>query len=126
MRTTARRSRGFGDAHPAPFDSTAPLEEQPHCEGVQTMLHLEYAFRQALRVVVIANRDGLLEEDGTTVEALVHEVHCGACNLRPVNQRLPLRVKPRECREERGVDVQHTCRELRDEDGGKTAHESRQ
>ena len=102
------------------------LRVQPHGEREEHVLLLEDPGRKGLGRVVVEDRDGLLQDDGATVDALVHEVDRAPAHLRPPRDRVRLGMGPGERGEEGGMDVQDAIRELADEGARDEPHEPRE
>ena len=70
------------------------------------MLDLVDTRLERIPVVVVADRDRLLQHDRAGIHALVDQVHGHSCHLGAVCEGVAHAVHPREGRQERGVDVQ--------------------
>jgi len=89
-----------------PTTSRTTLGEQANGLRIQAMLLGEDASRQRILRVVRLHRHARLQDYRPGVHRpVVDEVHGRSGNLRPVLQRLALRVETREGRQERRMDV---------------------
>ena len=69
------------------------------------MFLLEYARRQRVDGVVVADLDGALEDDRAGVEGFVDEVNGAAGDLDAVFERLSLRVESGKCGQQAWVNI---------------------
>ena len=89
------------------------------------MLFLQYPGGKGLRSVLGKHRNRGLRDDGAGIEALFHEMHGTAGILNAVLPSLVLRVEPRECRQQRRVNVQDLPMKFADEMAAQDPHVAR-
>ena len=88
------------------LDPIASAEHNADGFAVNAMFLFQNARRKRLHRVAVVNGNGSLDDDGSVVEVLVHEVNGAAADLHAVFERLVLRIQAREGGEQRRVDVQ--------------------
>ena len=78
-----------------PSDDLQPvLAEEPDRLGKALVFPLKDAVGKGVLVIVIHDRDAVLEDDGAAVKALVHEMHRAPGDFHAVEHRLPLGMQP--------------------------------
>src|SRR5271169_6106881 len=105
-------------------DPCAALGDQPHCERVEPMLGGKDARRQAPLVVIRVHRYHGLGDDRPGVDFGTHKMHRTTGKAHASSQRLALRMKPGERRQQRGMDIDHTIAPSFDKAGIEDAHEA--
>ena len=106
----------------AGFDPSAPDLHLGHTVVIRKMKHFQDLGHSVVFVIAGQDRDDGLQEDGTVIHLLVHQVDGAAGESHSVVESGLLHVKPREGREERGVDVEDPVPESVDQHGGKQPH----
>src|ERR1019366_1935516 len=100
--------------HPAALDAMPARENQAHRFGVNAMLLDEDARgKRFIRIVIAYGHHGL-RQNRPGIEILIHQMHGAAAELHAVFERLPLRLKARERRQQRWVNVEDALRKRRD------------
>ncbi len=82
------------------------------------------ARRQAHLVVIRMHRNDCLGDDRPGIDVGAHEMHRAPGKAHAGGQRLPLRVKPREGRQQRGMNVDHPIAPSLDKTGVEDAHKA--
>ena len=99
-------------------------EHHPDGFRINAMLLGENACGKRFIGVVVQNRYGYLEDDWTCIQLLIDKVNGAPRDLHPVLERLMLRVKSRESRQQRRMDVHDAIRERLDKFGAEQAKKS--
>ena len=71
------------------------------------MLLFEDTIGKEILIIVIQDRDALLEDDGAAIKTVIHEVHRAPRHFHAMEHGLPLGMEAGETREEGRVDVHH-------------------
>lgn len=104
--------------HQAPaHDFEVSLQYDIDCFRISDVFLLKNALRQAVFVVIIEDRDRLLNDNGAVIEFRIHKMHCAARDSDTVGKCLLLRLQAWECGKERGVDVEDAVRKPLNEPG---------
>jgi hypothetical protein len=93
---------------------------------VKAMLFKKNTRGERLFRIVFINGDRLLLYDWSTVQRLVHKMHCAAGPLDPMLKRLPLRVKAGEGWQQARMNIEYTPAKSLYETTGEQAHITRQ
>ncbi len=78
--------------------------------GISDVLLLQDPCRQRLCSIVVDHRHCLLQNDHAVVDGLVDKVHRATGDLRPIFERLMLRIEPRKRRQQRRMHIQNAIR----------------
>ncbi len=113
-----RRERGVGAVEvdrdvPARVDRQRTSRQEGDGAGQQAMLDRLDPLMQARDVVTAQDRDRLLDDDRAAVERGVHEVDGRTRDGRSVVEGVAHRVRTREGRQQRGMDVDDPAGECR-------------
>lgn len=109
------------DYLPAFKPEPALAEESDRLRETDVLLD-EDTFRKGFLIVPVKDRDATLENDRTGVHLFGDKMDRAPCDLDTVGERLTLRMEARETREERGVDIDNSSRELPDDPGSEDTH----
>src|SRR4051794_30878082 len=104
------------DVDPPRRNQSNRLRKQPVLDAVDALLYRRDVGR-------VGELEGLLQDDGPTVDAFVDEVDGHAHHLHPMLERLLDRSDARECGQERRVHVDDPAAEAADEPGPEQLHE---
>src|SRR5918993_2213921 len=88
------------------------------------VLSFENSHRKRIDIVRVLHRYGVLQDNRTAVKLSGYQVDRRAGPLHPMFPRLILRIRSRERREQRWVDIDDSVREFIQEDWGEHTHEA--
>ena len=130
-RAAWRRERGVGAVEvdrdvPARVDRQRPGRQQGDGARQQPVLDRLDPLVQARDVVAAQDRDRLLDDDRAAVERGVHEVDGRARDRRSVVEGVAHRMRTREGRQQRGMDVDDPAGECRQHARSDHPHVARQ
>ena len=126
MSITPSGAVGAGDRDRIARDAQPAFGEQPHRQRIEPVLGREDARRQARLVIVAVHRHDRLRDDRPGIDLVAHEMHGAAGKPDAGGERLPLRMKSGEGRQQRGMDIDEPIAPSRDKRAVEDAHISGQ
>jgi hypothetical protein len=112
------------DSGPTSEDTEPTFEHGGYGFGIGLAFLLLDSIVECGRGVVVEDRDGLLDEDGTGIDPFVDEVHCATGDFDAMIQRLFPGIQPGKGRQQGWMDVEHASGKSAEESGFQDAHEA--